>query len=56
MERVFSQVAADGHAMTLAELRNFLASIDGMAATERPTVRISFGGGIKRITIKEEDG
>ena len=46
-------VEPDGSAMTLDELAAFVqdAMRSGAAGTECPKVRITFGGGIKRIEL-----
>lgn len=45
--------AADKKAMTVAELREFLASVDGIPDDAVPRVRIAYGGKIKSIRVEE---
>jgi len=52
---IYTATAENNKAMTTRELRKFIASIEGANDTADVKVRISFGGGIKSITVTDED-
>lgn len=55
MKHTYRADAADGKAMTLTEIRDFVASLDGADGAAIPKVRVTFGGGIKRIEVEVDE-
>jgi hypothetical protein len=55
VKRVYSAEAQDGKVMTLGELRRFVQAPDVSSVGDGAElkVRVSFGGGIKSITITD---